>query len=73
MFTDGSSTTRAVQEGTGSGGDIGPAVAATDADEEDTLTYTLGGTDAASLVLSAQQDSCKRVLPLIMTRRTPIR
>ncbi len=47
VFTDGSSTTRAVQEGTSSGEDIGPAVAATDADE-DTLTWTLSGTDAAS-------------------------
>ena len=46
-FTDGSTTTRSVAENTGSGEDIGRAVAATDPDD-DTLTYTLGGADAAS-------------------------
>ena len=46
-FTDGDSATRSVAENTASGGNIGSAVAATDADD-DTLTYTLGGTDAAS-------------------------
>ena len=48
VFTDGSSTTRAVAENTASGQNIGAAVAATDADSGDTLTYSLGGTDAAS-------------------------
>ena len=47
MFTDGSSTTRTIAENTASGVNIGSAVAATDADT-DTLTYTLGGTDAAA-------------------------
>ena len=47
VFTDGTSTTRAVAENTASGTNIGTAVAATDADK-DTLTYTLGGTDAAA-------------------------
>ena len=47
VFTDGTSTTRAIAENTASGTNIGTAVAATDADN-DTLTYTLGGTDAAS-------------------------
>ena len=46
-FTDGSSTTRAVAENTGSGQNIGSAVSATDLNA-DTLTYTLGGADAAS-------------------------
>ena len=48
VFTDGTSTTRSVAENTGSGVNIGSAVSATDADSGDTLTYTLGGTDAAS-------------------------
>ena len=48
VFTDGTSTTRSVAENTASGQNIGTAVAATDADTGDTLTYTLGGTDAAS-------------------------
>ena len=46
-FTDGETTRRSVAENTASGQEIGSAVAATDADD-DTLTYTLGGTDAAS-------------------------
>ena len=48
VFTDGSSTTRAVAENTGSGQNIGSAVAATDPNTGDTLTYTLGGADAAA-------------------------
>ena len=52
VFTDGSSTTRAVAENTGSGQNIGTMVSATDADTEDTLTYTLGGADAASFSIN---------------------
>ena len=47
-FTDGTSTTRSVAENTASGTNIGSAVSANDADTGDTLTYTLGGTDASS-------------------------
>ena len=47
IFTEGSSTTRSIPENTPAGKDIGSPVSAMDADE-DTLTYTLGGTDAAS-------------------------
>ena len=39
---------RSVAENTGAGGNIGAPVAATVADIGDTLTYTLGGADAAS-------------------------
>ena len=46
-FTDGTSTTRSIAENSDSGTDIGTAIAATDANN-DTLTYTLGGTDASS-------------------------
>ena len=46
-FTDGASTTRSVAENTAAGNNVGTAVAATD-DDSDTLTYTLGGTDASS-------------------------
>ena len=45
---DGATTTRSVAENTAAAQNIGDAVAATDADAADTLTYTLGGTDAAS-------------------------
>ena len=47
-FTDGGSTTRSVAEYTASGRNIGAAISATDADSDDTLTYSLGGTDAES-------------------------
>ena len=46
-FDDGASTSRAVDENTGSGVGFGQAVAADDPDG-DTLAYTLEGTDAAS-------------------------
>ena len=48
VFTAGTSTTRSIAENTASGVNIGSPIAATDADTGDTLTYTLGGTDAAS-------------------------
>ena len=47
VFSDGTSTTRSIAENTDSGVSIGTAVSATDADN-DSLAYTLGGTDAAA-------------------------
>ena len=47
VFTDGTSTTRAIAENTAAGVSIGTAITATDADN-DTLTYTLSGADAAA-------------------------
>ena len=47
VFTEGISTTRSVAENTASGQNIGAPVTATDTDTGDTLTYTLGGMDAA--------------------------
>ena len=52
VFTEGASTTRTIAENTAAGVNIGTAVAATDANN-DTLTYTLGGTDAASFSISS--------------------
>ena len=46
-FTDGSHTNRTVAENTAKGVNIGNPIAATDADN-DALTYTLSGLDAAS-------------------------
>ena len=43
-----STATRSIAENTASGEDIGAAVVATDPDADDTLTYTLGGTDVDS-------------------------
>ena len=50
VFTDGDSTTRSIAENTAADTNIGTAVVATDADN-DTLTYTLSGTDAASFTI----------------------
>ena len=52
VFTDGAATTRSVAENTAAGRNVGAAVAATDTDN-DPLTYTLGGTDAASFDIVA--------------------
>ncbi len=46
-FTDGASTTRAMAENTGASMSVGAVVAATDTDN-DTLSYSLAGTDAGS-------------------------
>ncbi|MYA68498.1 leucine-rich repeat protein, partial [Candidatus Poribacteria bacterium] len=48
VFTDGTSTARSIAENTASGTNIGDPVSATDADTDDPLAYTLGGTDAES-------------------------
>ena len=47
IFREGSSTTRSIPENTPAGKDIGSPVSATDEDE-DVLTYSLSGADAAS-------------------------
>ncbi len=47
-FTAGSATARTVAENTAAGEDIGTPVAATDDDNNEVLTYTLGGDDAAA-------------------------
>ena len=51
-FDDGPTTTRTVPENIGRNQNIGAPVAATD-DDGDRLTYTLGGTDAASFDIVA--------------------
>ena len=58
-FSDGASTTRSVPENTASGVDIRVPVAATDADSGDTLTYTLGGTDATSFDIEPMSGQLK--------------
>lgn len=51
-FNEGTATTRTVPENTSSGTNIGSAVSASDSDG-DTLTYRLGGRDAASFSIDA--------------------
>ena len=52
-------TTREVAENTAAGRNIGDPVAATDPDTDDTLTYSLGGTDAASFDIEASSGQLK--------------
>ena len=58
IFTEGENTTRTVEENTEAGANIGTAIAATDPDGN-TLTYTLGGTDAASFVIEVATGQLK--------------
>ena len=51
-FSDGTTATRSVDENTASGVNIGTALTATDADN-DTLSYSLEGTDAASFAIDS--------------------
>ena len=50
---DRSSTSRSVAENSATGTNVGAPVTATDADQGDTLTYTLGGADAGSFTIVA--------------------
>ena len=58
MFTEGSSTTRFVAENTSSGQNIGAPVSATDPDN-DTLEYTLSGTDASAFSIDSDSGQLK--------------
>ena len=52
VFTEGRSAARSLAENTGPNINIGRPLAATDVDQGDTLTYSLGGTDAGSFDIS---------------------
>ena len=62
-FSEGDSTTRSIAENTGSGVDIGSAVTARD-ENEDTLTYTLSGTDATSFSVDSSSGQLRTRAPL---------
>ena len=51
VFTEGDSTTRSIVENTPSGRNIGSAISATDSDTNDTLTYSLSGTNVGSFTI----------------------
>ena len=53
VFSEGASATRSVSATAPAGASIGPPVAATDADTDDTVTYSLQGQDAASFDITA--------------------
>ena len=60
---EGDSTTRSIPENTPSGVNIGSPVSAIDADD-DTLTYTLGGTDAGSFSIVKSSGQLQTQAPL---------
>ena len=72
VFTEGSSASREVAENAGSGVNIGTAVSATDTDK-DTLTYSLGGTDADAFSINSTNGQIRTSAPWIMKQRIPIR
>ena len=53
VFTEGDSTTRAIIESAATGTNVGAAASATDEDTDDTLEYTLSGTDASSFSIDS--------------------
>ncbi len=63
-FTDGPTTIRSVAENTAAGHNIGSPVSATDADSGATLTYTLGGSDAASFRIVETSGQLRTNAPL---------
>ena len=63
VFIEEDSTTRAIAENTASGVNIGNAVLATDEDG-DSLTYNLGGTDAAAFSIVSTTGQLQTSVPL---------
>ena len=59
VFSDDTTTTRAIAENVGANINIGTAVKATDPDTDDSLTYTLGGTDAVSFAIDDKTGQLK--------------
>ena len=58
VFTNGDSTDRYVRENTAASENIGNPISATD-DDDDTLTYSLSGTDAASFEIDSETGQLK--------------
>ncbi len=63
IFTEGIATTRSIAENTPAGRDIGGPVTATDEDE-DVLTYSLSGADAASFGIVSTTGQLRTQAPL---------
>ena len=68
-FTEGDDATRIVAENTALGEDLGDPVSATDQDD-DTLTYSLSGTDASSFSIDSTTGQLKTNEPLDYERKT---
>ena len=72
VFIEGTATERSIPENTPAGRNIGSPVTATDEDE-DILTYTLSGADAASFGIVSTTGQLRTRAPLDYKKRTPIR
>ncbi len=59
LFSEGSSTSRDVDEGDQADRSVGAPVTATDQDASETLTYSLGGTDASSFDIDTSTGQIK--------------
>ena len=70
VFSDGASATRSVAAGAPAGTSIGTPVAATDADQGDTLTYSLEGQDAASFDINTSNGQLLTVAGVTLDRST---
>ena len=62
-LAEGEDTTRSIKENTASGVNIGTPVHATDIDD-DTLTYSLSGTDAAAFAIDSSTGQLRTEIPL---------
>ena len=64
VFTEGDSASRDIVENAPAGTEIGRPVVATDDDTADIITYTLGGTDAASFDIDSETGQLLTKYPL---------
>ena len=64
VFVEGTATERSIPENTPAGRNIGAPVTATDLDEEDVLTYSLSGVDAASFGIVSATGQLRTRAPL---------
>ena len=64
VFSEGASATRSVREDAAPGTSIGSPVRATDADQGDTVTHSLEGTDAASFSIAASNGQIRTLAAL---------
>ena len=70
VFTEGQSTTRTVIPNAQAGTSIGPPVTATDADQGDTVTYSLEGADAASFGINTANGQLLTLAGVTLDRTT---
>ena len=70
VFSEGASTARSVRDNATTGASVGGPVRATDADQGDTLTYSLEGTDAASFSIVSTSGQIQTLAALDATTKS---